>query len=534
MGTGEGCIGMTSAANPRRIVLMDTTLRDGEQTQGVSFSVNEKVSIARALLQTLGVDRIEVASACVSEGEREAVAKICAWASEQGCGERVEVLGFVDYKRSVDWIHGTGCRVVNLLTKGSEKHCRTQLGKTLEQHLADIERTVEYAGSRGMKVNVYLEDWSNGYRDSRDYVFGLVEGMRGLGIAHFMLPDTLGALSPQEVTEYIGGMRGRFPELRFDFHPHNDYGLATANVLAAVEAGVDCIHCTVNCLGERAGNVSLAEVAVVLRDKAGVELAIDESRIAALSGMVENFSGKRIAANTPVTGADVFTQTAGIHADGDLKGNLYVSRLRPERFDRKRTYALGKMSGKASLINNLDELGISLSAEEQAAVLARIVELGDSKHVITTDDLPFIIADVLEDRGEQHMRLLNCYINTGLNVDSTASVRAALDGEELQASGVGNGGFDAFMDALEKILRGRDFAIPELVDFEVRIPRGGQTDALTECFITWQLPGRKIRTRGVDSNQVLAAVKASLRMINLQLSARQRNSQPQDRRKTAY
>ena len=525
---------MSNSASPRHIVLMDTTLRDGEQTQGVSFSVNEKVSIARALLQTLGVDRIEVASACVSEGEREAVAKICAWAAEQGYGDRVEVLGFVDYKRSVDWIVGAGCKVINLLTKGSEKHCRKQLGKTLEQHLADIERTVEYARSQDLKVNVYLEDWSNGYRDSRDYVFGLVEGMRGLSIGHFMLPDTLGALSPQEVTEYIEGMRQRFPELQFDFHPHNDYGLATANVLAAVAAGIDCIHCTVNCLGERAGNVSLAEVAVVLRDKAGVELSIDETRIAALSGMVENFSGKWTAANTPVTGADVFTQTAGIHADGDLKGNLYVSRLSPERFDRKRTYALGKMSGKASLINNLDELGISLTEEEQAAVLRRVVELGDSKHVITTDDLPFIIADVLEDREEQHVSLLNCYINTGLNVDSTASVRVMIGGEEYQASGVGNGGFDAFMDALGKIMRERDFEIPELVDYEVHIPRGGQTDALTECFITWQLPERKLKTRGVDANQVLAAVKASLRMINLQIPAQQRSSRLPDRQKTAY
>jgi len=290
-------------------------------------------------------------------------------------------------------------------------------------------------------------------------------------------------------------------------------------VLAAVEAGIDCVHCTVNCLGERAGNVSLAEIAVVLRDKAGVELSIDETRIAALSHMVENFSGKRIAANTPVTGADVFTQTAGIHADGDLKGGLYVSRLTPERFDRKRSYALGKLSGKASLRNNLEELGISLNDEEQAAVLGRIVELGDSKQVITSDDLPVIIADVLEGREEQHVRLLNCYINTGLDVDSTASVRLSIGAEQCQASGVGNGGFDAFMDALGKIFAARDFTIPELLDYEVHIPRGGQTDALTECFITWQLPERNLKTRGVDSNQVLAAVKATLRMVNMQLQA---------------
>ena len=136
---------MTNSANARHIRLMDTTLRDGEQTQGVSFAVNEKVNIARALLQSLKVDRIEVASACVSEGEKQAVAEICEWAANEGILDRVEVLGFVDYKRSVDWITSAGAKVINLLTKGSEKHCREQLGQTLEGHVAAITRTVEYA-----------------------------------------------------------------------------------------------------------------------------------------------------------------------------------------------------------------------------------------------------------------------------------------------------------------------------------------------------------------------------------------------------
>lgn len=494
---------------------MDTTLRDGEQTQGVSFSANEKMNIARALLQSLKVDRIEVASACVSEGEKRAVAAITSWAKSEGMLDRVEVLGFVDYKRSVDWICEAGGQVINLLAKGSEKHCREQLGKNLDSHVADIERTVEYARERGMRVNMYLEDWSNGYSDSRDYVFGLVAGTAHLGIGHYLLPDTLGLMSPAEVHESLTEMMAKFPDQEFDFHPHNDYGLATANVLAAVNAGINNIHCTVNCLGERAGNASLAEVAVALRDKMGMELSIDESRIAVLSRMVENFSGKWIAANTPIVGADVFTQTAGIHADGDMKGDLYVTNLSPERFARKRTYALGKMSGKASLINNLEELGIQLSETEQAKVLERVVQLGDSKHVITSEDLPFIIADVMESKEYHHITLLNCYINTGFNVESTASIRVDMEGEELQGSGSGNGGFDAFMDAITRLLDERNFTMPQLVDYEVHIPRGGQTSALTECIITWESGERDFKTRGVDSNQVLAAVKATLRMINL-------------------
>lgn len=510
---------MSTNASSRHVRLLDTTLRDGEQTQGVSFSANEKMNIARALLQSLKVDRIEVASACVSEGEKQAVAQITAWAAENDLADRVEVLGFVDFKRSVDWIHSAGCRVINLLAKGSEKHCRQQLGKTLEAHAEDIARTVDYALAQGLRVNMYLEDWSNGYRDSKDYVFGLIEATRHLGIGHYLLPDTLGMLSPAEVRSSLTDMLESFPDIEFDFHPHNDYGLATANVLAAVEAGINNVHCTMNCLGERAGNASLAEVAVALRDILGVQLSIDESRIAMVSRMVENFSGKWIAANAPIVGADVFTQTAGIHADGDMKGDLYKTRLSPERFNRKHTYALGKMSGKASLKNNLDEMGISLSAADQAKVLERIVKLGDSKHVITSEDLPFIIADVMESREYHHITLLNCYINTGLNVESTASIRVDIQGKEYQSSGAGNGGFDAFMDAIARILKKKKVVMPQLLDYEVHIPRGGQTSALTECIITWAGDQREFKTRGVDANQVLAAVKATMRMINIRLQS---------------
>jgi D-citramalate synthase len=308
----------------------------------------------------------------------------------------------------------------------------------------------------------------------------------------------------------------RFPGQAFDFHPHNDYGLATANCMAAVRAGVRAIHCTVNCLGERAGNVSLAEVAVVLRDKMGMTLSIDESKMVAISRMVENFSGKRVAENAPVIGADVFTQTSGIHADGDRKGSLYQTPLSPERFDRKRTYALGKMSGKASLKKNLEEMDIRLSPQDEAEVLKRIVKLGDTKATITADDLPFIIADVLEGKAYQHIELLSCSVTSGLDLESTVSLRVDLDGEIHKASGSGNGGFDAFIDAMKKVLPpGFDF--PELLDYELRIPRGGSTSALTEVLITWRGDGRTFRTRGVNANQVFAGIHATLRMLNMRL-----------------
>jgi len=499
----------------RTIQILDTTLRDGEQTHGVSFSPEEKTNIAKALLELVRVDRIEIASARVSSGELEAVSKIVGWAGDEGLADRVEVLGFVDRGRSVDWICQAGGRVINLLAKGSERHCRQQLGKTLEQHFQDVRETIDLALDKGLAVNLYLEDWSNGYRDNADYVYSLVDRLVDAGIGHFMLPDTLGVMTPERVFAALTDMIERFPGLEFDFHPHNDYGLATANVLAAAQAGAAAVHCTVNCLGERAGNASLAEVAVNLRDQLGIQLGIDETHLARTSELVEYFSGKRIADNAPIVGADVFTQTAGIHADGDKKGSLYHTRLSPERFARRRKYSLGKLSGKASLLKNLEWLDITLSEENQRKVLKRIVELGDSKKIITAEDLPFIIAEVLESKDYEHLELLACSFTSSMDLESTASIRIRVEDEVFNAAGSGTGGFDAFMNALGKVLKKRGLALPELLDYEVRIPKGGRSDALTECIITWEGEDGEFRTRGVHYNQVFAAINATLRMLNM-------------------
>ena len=497
-----------------QVQLMDTTLRDGEQTQGVSFTPDEKVSIAKALLQSLNVDRIEVASARVSLGEKNAVSSLMQWAEQEQVAHRIEILGFVDHTKSVDWIKSSGAKVINLLTKGSEKHCTEQLRKSPAEHISDVRETIHYAMEQGLTVNIYLEDWSNGYSANPEYVYNMVRELSDLPIQHYMLPDTLGVMSPDEVHTSLSDMITRFPQQQFDFHPHNDYGLATANALAAAKVGISAIHCTVNCLGERAGNASLAEVAVVLKDKLGLESSINEQHIHQISQMIENFSGKITPANAPIIGADVFTQTSGIHADGDNKGGLYQTVLGPERFERTRTYALGKMSGKASLEKNLEDLSIDLSPEQKTKLLERIVTLGDQKAIITPEDLPFIIADLLESKDYSHIELLNCSITSGLNVDSTASIRIRIGDNIYKSAGSGNGGFDAFSMAIQAIMQKVGFDFPNLENYQVRIPPGGKTSALTESFITWQQGDRTFRTRGVSSNQVFAGVQATMRMLN--------------------
>ncbi|MBR6078237.1 MAG: 2-isopropylmalate synthase, partial [Paludibacteraceae bacterium] len=310
-----------------RIEIMDTTLRDGEQTSGVSFLPHEKLLIARMLLDEVKVDRVEVGSARVSEGEKDAVKMICRAAEEKGNINRVEVLGFVDGGVSLDWIKECGCKNINLLCKGSLKHCTDQLQKTPEEHIADIKKELDYADKLGISVNVYLEDWSNGIKDSPEYVYQMMDALVQTNVKRFMLPDTLGVMNPHLVEVYMGDMVRRYPDVHFDFHPHNDYDMAVGDAFEAVRMGVKGIHVTVNGLGERCGNAPLASVQVMIKDHFGYKTQINESKLNLISKLVESYSTIAIAPNQPIVGDSVFTQVAVVPADGHRKNNLYATAL---------------------------------------------------------------------------------------------------------------------------------------------------------------------------------------------------------------
>jgi len=500
-----------------RVEIMDTTLRDGEQTPDVSYTPAEKLELARVLLAEVKVDRSEIASTRVSEGERLGARKVINWARRSKFLDRVEILGYCDGEASVEWIRGVGGRVLNLLTKGSELHCRKQLGLTPEQHRRRIAETIQYAKTRRLRVNVYLEDWSNGVRNSFDYVFAMVQALRELPVDRIYLPDTLGILSPEDTYRYMGLMTSTWPEVCFEFHAHNDYGLATANCLAALRAGARGVHTSVNGMGERAGNTRLAEVVASIHDQTELRTRVDESRLSMVSRLVETFSGKGVSANAPIVGNDVFTQTAGIHADGDAKGDLYGSALAPARFGRARRYALGKLSGKASLDHNLEALGIQLSDAARARVLDRIIELGDKKHTVVPADLPYIIADVLKRPEQRPVRVEFYRVEVGSDALPRAEVQISLRGEKVSAKAAGDGGYDAFMRALKKAARSLGLEVPKLVDYRVRIPPGGRTGALVQTVITWQADPDSETTftsLGVDSDQLAAAVLATEKMLN--------------------
>jgi D-citramalate synthase len=502
----------------RNIEIMDTTLRDGEQTSGVSFSVSEKLTIAKLLLEELKVDRLEIASARVSEGELEAVKKITSWAAEHNFLDKIEVLTFVDGGKSIAWMTAAGAKVQNLLTKGSLNHLTHQLKKTPEQHFDEIKASIALANKHAIQTNVYLEDWSNGMRNSKAYVFEYLDFLTTQNLERVLLPDTLGVLTPEETFKFITEIRQKYPNFHIDFHGHNDYDLGVANVMEAVKAGANGLHLTINGMGERAGNAPMASVIAVIKDfLKDVEVTVNETALNKVSKLVETFSGFRIPVNKPVVGANVFTQTAGIHADGDNKNNLYFNDLMPERFGRKRKYALGKTSGKANIQKNLQDLGLSLNDDELKKVTQRIIELGDKKEVVSQEDLPYIISDVLNSETiEKRVIVENYVLGHTKGMKPSTTLKLKLEGVMFEAHAQGDGQFDAFMNALRKLYKTHSKKIvPELVDYAVRIPPGSHSDALCETIITWRSKEKEFITRGLDSDQTVSAIKATEKMLNI-------------------
>ena len=408
------------------VEILDCTLRDGEQTSGVSFLPHEKLVMARKLLRDVNVDRIEVASARVSDGEKDAVTMICRYAQQINRLDSVEVLGFVDGGQSIDWIANCGGKVINLLAKGSLKHCTHQLHKTPEQHIADIQSELNYAIEKGL-------------------------------------------------------------------------------------------HVTVNGLGERCGNAPLASVQAILKDQFHAKTNINESQLNDISRMVESFSGISVAPNQPIVGENVFTQVAGVHADGDTKDKLYYNELMPERFGRKREYALGKNSGKANIAKNLEELGLELTPEQTKRVTQRITELGDKKEIVTQEDLPYIVSDVLKHDGRtDKVKLVSYVVSTAYGLKPGANIKVEINGQQYEAGATGDGQYDAFVKALRYIYRKHlNRTFPILANYQVTIPPGGRTDALVQTVISWHYKDGILRTRALDADQTEAAIKATFKMLNI-------------------
>ena len=501
----------------RSVEIMDTTLRDGEQTSGMSYSASEKLTITKLLIEELKVDRIEVASARVSKGEFDAVNRITNWAKEKKFLNKIEILTFLDNGISLEWMLKTGAKVQNLLTKGSLNHLTHQIQKTPKQHFIEISNSVNSAKREGISTNVYLEDWSNGMKNSKDYVFEYLDFLTQQPIERVLLPDTLGILSPSETFYFISEITNRYPKTHFDFHAHNDYDLSVSNVIEALKAVCHGLHLTVNGMGARAGNAPMASVSAVIEDfLPDIEININEESLYKVSKLVSTFTGFRIPVNKPIVGENVFTQTAGIHADGDNKKNLYFNDLLPERFGRKRKYALGKTSGKSNIKKNLVELGLTLNNDDLKKVTKRIIELGDKKERVTAEDLPYIISDVLNSADNKKKIIIKSYIlNNSKGSNPWAEIEIEIEGKLFKEKTIGDGQFNAFMNAVKKIFKNNKLIIPILIDYNVTIPPESNSDAFCETLITWKNSNKEFITRGLDSDQTVSAIKATEKMLNI-------------------
>ncbi|RME78930.1 MAG: 2-isopropylmalate synthase [Methanobacteriota archaeon] len=497
------------------VEIMDTTLRDGEQVFGVSYTAEEKLTIAKFLLEKVKVDRVEVASCLSSERDKRAVSMISEF-SEHKLKKpyKVEVLCFLNEK-SLKWAQESGAKTINLLAKGSVLHLREQLKKSKEEHFKDIRKIATKGVSQGMRVNIYLEDVSYGIGEDSDYVRSLLNLCEELEFSRVMLPDTRGILSPKKVREYFEDIVKDYRKLTFDFHGHNDYGLATANSLEALELGFNGVHGTVNGMGERAGNTPLEEIVVAINDFTKRRCSVQEKYLSTASMLVQRMSGKRVSWNKPIVGDYVFTHVAGIHADGEKKGNIYTSKLEAGRFGREKSYSIGKLSGKASIQLALKNMGINLSKEKLEAVLKKVVEIAEKKETLTEADLLYMLSDVLEMPVKRVFKVLNATVVSEKELDSAAILLLEINGEKVKASGKGCGGFDAFMNSIKKPCKERGLFIPQLIDYEVGIPKGGETDSLVEATITWMnRKGNYFKTVGVSPDQVMAAIYAASKAIN--------------------
>lgn len=501
-----------------KIEIVDTTLRDGEQMDGVSYNSQEKIMIAKRLFD-IGVSRIEVASANAVDEDKRALEEICKMANVLGRLRDVEVLGFVN-KQSVDWIANCGCKTINLLTKGSKEHREGQLKKSLEQHLNDIEQMTSYAVSKGMNANVYLEDWSGGMLNSKQDVMSMIGAIKNFkGVKRIMLADTVGKLSYWQTGDFVKRLVIMFPGVHFDYHGHNDYELAVANALEAIKAGINGVHVTLNGLGERAGNASLYSVVAAAKDHLGLDLGIDEKSFKELSEMVELASKIRLSPHFPVVGSNVYKQTAGIHGDGDKKGKLYIGRLTPARFGGDETeYSLGKNAGNANVEINLRRMGVEAEPVLIKRLTQLVRELGEKKTAVRREDLYLLYLDEIEKAKERPFEILDCSSDVNLNGARRGHLRVKLNGKVYEDTGLGDGGYDAIMNALRKITDRNSLVIPRLVDYDVRIPPGGGTGALVEAVITWKNGDRGFKTTGVDTDQTIAAVRATEKMLNIYLS----------------
>ena len=485
-----------------KIYIFDTTLRDGEQTPGVALTVDEKIQIATKL-NNLGVDKIEVGFPASSKGEIESAKQI------KSLGLKSTLVGLSrSLRKDVDAVLNSDLEYIHTFIGTSPLHRDYKLKMSKEKIIETAVDAIEYAKDHGLTVEFSAEDAT---RTERDFLFEVFNEAVSAGADFLDVPDTVGILTPIMTREIITDIKDNF-SIPISVHFHNDFGLATANTLTAIECGANQAHVTVNGLGERTGNCSLEELVMSLKSAYGIDLELDTTRLYSLSHLVGRLTGVKMPVNKPIVGDNAFAHESGIHVHGILNNASTYEPMSPEMVGHSRRIVLGKHTGANAIKSKLKEYHIDLDSEQFDKVFAEIKSLGDSGKCITDDDLIAIAITQLASARETPIVLKGLGLSSGGGVSPTATVKLEIDGEEKETASTGVGPVDAALNAIRDLIR--DEIDMELEEYNLEAITGG-TDALAEVFVvSSDSKGNKSTGRSTNQDIVMASIIAVLDSIN--------------------
>lgn len=488
---------------PEQIRIFDTTLRDGEQTPGVSLTPENKLRIAKRL-DDLGVDVIEAGFAFVSEGEMEAIkliAKEGLRAEISSCSRGV--------KKDIDAVLESDADSVHLVIPTSDLHLEYKLKKTREEVLKITEECVHYAKDHGLIVELSAEDAT---RSDLDFLKKVFTTGVSAGADRICPCDTVGVLTVERAYQLFSDMRKTFPNVPISAHCHNDFGMAVANSIAALKAGANQVHATINGLGERAGNASLEEIVVALKALYGLELPIKTELLYRTSHLVARLTGIFVQPNKAIVGENAFAHESGIHTHGILANPSTYEPISPELVGFTRRIVSGKHAGMHGIKATLEEIGLHPTQEQLKEIFLQVKDLGDKGKRVMDADLLAIAEAVMDLRKTKPIQLAEVTVVTGDKVTPTASVRLKLNDKEVTGAATGVGPVDAAINAVRKAIL--DVEPIHLEHYHVKSITGG-TDAMVEVVVRLRKGGRIATAMGIREDIVKASVEAVLSGMNV-------------------
>lgn len=483
------------------IKVLDTTLRDGEQTPGVSLTPSEKLRIASRLVD-IGIDYIEAGSAITSEGERDSIKAVTSQ------GYETEILSF-SRPLTIDIDYCLECDVdaVNLVVPTSDLHIFDKLKTTKENLLEMSNSAIDYCKDHGLIVELSAEDAS---RTSVDFLKAVFSQGIEHGADRVCVCDTVGIFTPDTSYEMFSALKQDL-NVPISCHCHNDFGLAVANTLAAIKGGAEEFHSTINGIGERAGNTSFEETVVSInRLLPQFSTSINIKEIYSISKLVARLTGVYIQPNKAIVGENAFAHESGIHSDGIIKNSATYEPMTPELVGRTRKFVIGKHMGTHGLNNRLKELGLEVNKNQLQQICDNIKDLADKGKSVTDVDLQAIADNVLDINHEDLIQLDEITIVSGNKVMPTASIKLNINGNQILKAGVGVGPVDAAINAINSVSEFKDI---ELVEYHVDAITGG-TDAFIDVIVKLQKGDKIISARGTEPDIIDASVKAYIAGVN--------------------